>query len=279
MRKVAFLCDSAADISKQEADQLGIHVIRMPLIIEGKEYIEEESICDYQIIEALRNGTKVSTSQPSMGEFKRIWDELLNVYDEVIYFPISKELSGTYNNASLLANTYQGKVIVIESTFVCYPIIKMVEVAKKMITAGYSSLQIKYKLEQEGELFAILIPENLHTLKNGGRISPAAAALGGLLKIHPLLKVEKGAIDVEGKVRTIKKAYQYGVQRVIEEINPEEYDWMIIDADNRKVSNHLKSELESILQQPVEQRSFKAVIMSHAGPGTIGFGRIKKIKF
>lgn len=279
MRKVAFVCDSAADVSKQEAEQLGIHVVRMPLVIDGQEYIEEESIQDHQIIKALRDGKRIHTSQPSVGELKRLWDTLLDSYDEIIYLPISKELSGTYNNASLLANDYQGKVIVIESRFVCYPVIKMLEVAKEMVTAGYDSIQIKHTLEQEGELFAILIPENLHTLKNGGRISPAAAALGGLLKIHPLLKVEHGAIDVEGKVRTIKKAYQQGIQRVLEGINPDDYDWMIIDADNREMSNCLKKELESILHQSVEQRSFKSVIMSHTGPGTIGFGRIKKIKF
>ncbi|MDE6475386.1 MAG: DegV family protein, partial [Erysipelotrichaceae bacterium] len=272
MCKVAFLCDSAADISKQEAEQLGIHVVRMPLIINGKEYIEEESIGEGQWMKALKNGEKIHTSQPSVGELKRIWDELLKNYDEILYLPISKELSGTYNNAMLLAKEYEGKVIVIESRFVCYPIIKMLQVAKEMLKAGYHCLEIKKKLEEEGEMFAILIPENLQTLKNGGRISPAAAALGGLLKIHPLLKVEHGAIDVEGKVRTIKKAYQEGVQRVIQGIDPNDYDWMIIDADNREMSDSLKKELEAILHLPVEQRSFKAIIMSHTGPGTIGFG-------
>lgn len=278
MRKVAFLCDSAADISKQEAEQLGIHVVRMPLIINGKEYIEEETIDEDQWMTALKNGEKIHTSQPSVGELKRIWDDLLKSHDEILYLPISKELSGTYNNAMLLAKEYEGKVIVIESRFVCYPIIKMLQIAKEMVNAGYNCLEVKKKLE-EGEMFAILIPENLQTLKNGGRISPAAAALGGLLKIHPLLKVENGAIDVEGKVRTIKKAYQEGVQRVMKDIDPNEYDWMIIDADNREMSDSLKEELEAILHQPVEQRSFKAIIMSHTGPGTIGFGRIKKIKF
>jgi len=148
-----------------------------------------------------------------------------------------------------------------------------------MFEKGYTCAQAKEKIEQEGELFAILIPETLTALKNGGRISPAAAALAGLLKIQPLLKVEHGAIDLVDKVRTLKKAYKEGIEVVLKDIDPEEYDWMIIDAYNRTVSDELKAALEEACGRPVEQRIFKSVIMSHTGPGTIGFGRIKKIRY
>ena len=103
---------------------------------------------------------------------------------------------------------------------------------------GYTCVQAKEKIEQEGELFAILIPETLTALKNGGRISPAAAALAGLLKIQPLLKVEHGAIDLVDKVRTLKKAYKEGIEVVLKDIDPKEYDWMIIDAYNRKAVSY-----------------------------------------
>ena len=87
----------------------------------------------------------------------------------------------------LAKERYEGKVIVVDSTFVCYPVIYMLKAAQEMLAKGYTCTQIKEKIEKEGELYAILIPENLTTLKNGGRISPAAAALAGMLKIHPLL--------------------------------------------------------------------------------------------
>lgn len=134
-----------------------------------------------------------------------MWDDLLQTYDEVFYLPLSKALSGTCHVAIGLADAYEGRVIVVDSEYVCYPVVKMLQTARKMFEKGYTSLQVKEKLEKEGSLFAVLIPENLTTLKNGGRISPAAAALAGLLKIQPLLKVEHGAIDLVDKVRTLKK--------------------------------------------------------------------------
>ena len=155
----------------------------------------------------------------------------------------------------------------------------MLKTAKDMFSKGYTCAEVKEKIEKEGELFAILIPESLTALKNGGRISPAAAALAGLLKIHPLLKVDHGSIDLVDKVRTLKKAYKEGIDVVLKDVNPEDYEWMIIDADNRKVSDELKVMLEEATGQPVSQQIFKAVILSHAGPGTIGFGRIRKIRY
>lgn len=281
MKKVAFLCDSSADITKEEAKALDIHVIRMPIIIDGTSYVEEETIQDQEIIAALKREAKVTTTQPSLGEIMTMWETLLQDHDEVFYLPLSRELSGTCRNAINMAQQeqFKGKVTVVDSTFACYPVVKMLEIARDMYAKGYEGIQIKQKFEEEGELFAILIPENLTALKNGGRISPAAAALGGLLKIHPLLKVDHGAIDVQDKVRTLSKAYKAGIDVCLQGIDPQDYMWMIIDADNRKASDELKGQLEAACGQEVEQRVFKAVIMSHTGPGTIGFGRIKKIKY
>lgn len=281
MKKVAFLCDSSADISAQQAKALDIHVIRMPIIIDGISYTESETIQDQDLIQALKANKKITTTQPSLGEIITMWEELLKTHDEVFYLPLSKELSGTCRNAIQLASQepFCGKVIVVDSTFACFPIVKMLEIARDMYAKRYSGTEIKRKIEEEGELFAILIPENLNALKNGGRISPAAAALAGLLKIHPLLKVENGAIDVQDKVRTLSKAYKAGIEACVKDINTDDYLWMIIDADNRKASDELKGMLEEACHQSVEQCVFKAVLLAHTGPGTIGFGRIKKIKY
>lgn len=279
MKKIALMCDSSADITKQEAEQLKIHVLRMPIIINGKEYIEEETIQDEEIIKALHEEAKVTTTQPSLGELTSMWEALLEEYDEVFYLPLSKALSGTCRNAIQMAQNYEGKVTVVDSEYVCYPVIIQLGIAREMFENGYSCAEVKDKLENESDMFAILIPETLTALKNGGRLSPAAAALAGLLKIHPLLKVEHGAIDVQDKVRTISKAYKEGIKVVTKNIDPSDYIWLIIDADNREQSDILKLELEKATGQPVEQHQFKAVIMSHTGPGTIGFGRIKKMNY
>lgn len=279
-KKTALLCDSSADVTEEEAKELGIHVLRMPVIIEGEEYLEGISVFDSDILEALRAQKKITTTQPSAGEIMRKWEELLQDHDEVFYLPLSRALSGTCANAIRLAKErYEGRVTVVDSTFVCYPVIYMLKAAREMLEKGYTCAQIKEKIENEGELFAILIPENLNALKNGGRISPAAAALAGMLKIHPLLKVENGGIDVQDKVRTAAKAYRVGIDCVLKDVDPEDYDWMIIHADNPKVCDQLQSLLEEACGRPVDRRVFRAVIMAHAGEGTIGFGRIRKLKY
>lgn len=279
-KKVALLCDSSADISEAEAKELGIYVLRMPVIVDGKEYVEGIDIFDEDIFAALQAQKKITTTQPSMGEMVRKWDELLQDHDQILYLPLSKALSGTCASAMKLAKgMYEGKVIVIDSTFVCYPVVYMLEAAKGMLEKGYSCEEIKEKIEKEGELFAILIPENLTALKNGGRISPAAAALAGMLKIHPLLKVENGGIDVQDKVRTAQRAYKAGIEYVTQNIDPSEYDWMIIHAGNDSVCDALREDLEKATGRPVDKRVFRAVILSHAGKGTIGFGRIRRIHY
>lgn len=278
MKKIALMCDSSADISKTEAKELGIHVVRMPLVVDGQEYIEAETISDAQILEVLRAGKIVKTSQPLLGTITAMWEELLETYDEVFYLPLSKHLSGTCANAIAMSAQYDGKVTVVDSELVCYPVITVMKMVKELLAQGMSCAEVKHKIETEGELYAVLIPENLTALKNGGRISPAAAAVAGLLKICPLLSVDHGKIDLISKVRTLKKAYKEGLNCVTKDVNPEDYIWMVIDADNRKVSDELKVMLEEAVGQPVEQREFHSVILSHTGAGTIGFGRIRKLK-
>lgn len=279
MKKIALMCDSSADITKEQEKELGLHVARMPISINGKEFIEEETIFDRDIITALNNGDQVKTAQPIIGDITKMWDQLLETYDEVFYLPLSKHLSGTCNVAIRLSQAYDGRVTVVDSEFVCYPVVLLLQAAKEMFEKGYTTAEVKHKIETETELFAVLIPENLTTLKNGGRISPAAAALAGLLKIQPLLKVENGAIDLVDKVRTLKKAYKEGISYVTKDVDAQDYIWMIIDADNRKASDELKELLEATTGQPVSQHIFKSIIMSHTGPGTIGFGRLRKLKY
>ena len=278
MKRIALMCDSSADISVEEARELEIHVVRMSLLIDDQSYVEAQDISQEEILNILRAGKTIKTTQPAIGIVTMAWDELLKTYDEVFYLPISKGLSGTCENAIAASQEYDGKVTVVDSTIACYPVILMLKRARELFAEGYSCAQVKELFEAQGELYAILIPENLTTLKNGGRISPAAAALAGLLKIHPLLTIEDGKIDVYDKVRTLSKAYKEGIAAVMKDVNVDDYDWMIIDADNRKASDELKVQMEEALGVTVMQATFKAVILSHVGPGTVAFGRIRKIK-
>ena len=283
MKKIAFMCDSAADITVAEAEKLNIHVLRMPISIDSQTYTEGVDISIEDIIDALNTGKKVKTSQPVLGDIVTMWDSLLEEYDEVFYVPMAKSLSGTCANAINLSQQapYENRVFVLNSTYIAYPVVNLLVWARQQVEAGHSLLEIKHKIETEGGMQAVLIPENLETLKNGGRITPAAAAMAGLLKIQPLLWLDENGIDQLGKVRTLKKAYNKGLEAILEGVeNVDDYYWMIIDANNRSISDEFLPMLkEATHQDYIEQRVFNAIILSHTGPGTLAFGRIKKLKF
>ena len=105
MKKVAFLCDSSADISAEQAKALDIHVIRMPIIIDGVSYTESETIQDQELIQALKDNKKITTTQPSLGEIMTMWENLLKTHDEVFYLPLSREFSGTCRNANQMSRS------------------------------------------------------------------------------------------------------------------------------------------------------------------------------
>ena len=283
MKKIAFMCDSAADITVEEARQFNIHVLRMPITIDNQTYTEGIDISIEEICDAIHQKKPVKTSQPVLGEMLSMWDTLLEDYDEIFYVPMMKALSGTCMNAISLSQEepYKGKVFVLNSNYIAYPVVNLLLWARKQSEAGHTLAEIKDKIEKEGGMYAVLIPENLETLKQGGRITPAAAAMASLLKIQPLLWLDENGIDQLAKVRTLKKAYHRGIEALVDGVeNLDDYYWMIIDANNRSMSNEFLPLLqEACHQDDIEQRSFNAIILSHTGPGTLAFGRIKKLKF
>ncbi|MEG0176955.1 DegV family protein [Anaerorhabdus sp.] len=279
MKKIAVLVDSSADITNEEAKTLGLEVIRMPLTINGEDVMETDGISDKDFIQKMKDGATVKTSQPLLGNLVFKWKELLETYDGVLFLPISSRLSGTYNSAVLASKEFDGKVVVVDAKMACCPVQAIAIDAKNMAEKGYSLEEIKNKIENETYMFACIIPETLTYLKNGGRISPAAAALGNLLKIIPILKVEDGYIDVSDKVRTTKKAYMAGIEKTVNVDNPEDYYWFVVHSDCEELAKEYKAVVEEKTHQEVQIKPIRAIIMAHTGPGTLGVCRVKKIKY
>ena len=280
-KEFAYLCDSGADIGVDEARNLQIEVIRMPITIDHKTYMEGTEISNRSIIKNLNEGKMVMTSQPILGDVVKKWDELLEQYENIFYIPLGKAYSNTSQTAQSLAQEepYKGHVYVVDSTFISYPIVTYLLWAREQIEKGYAPQLVKEKIEKEGNMEACVIPKDLEIIKRGGRISPTVAAMAGLLKIIPLLWLDNEGIKPLSKVRTLNKAYKKGIESVTEGANSTEYTWMIIDADNRQMSDELLPLLkEKVDNEEVQQHIFNAIILSHAGPGTIGFGKIKKLK-
>ena len=276
-KKIVILTDSGSDLTDERAQELGVSVLRMPLVIDGKEYIENDTISDARVIEYLEKGATVKTSQPLMGQLVERVDSLLKEYDTVLFIPISSGLSGTYATACGLAKQYDGRLVVVDAKTVCGIAQLAIEASLKMIENGVDVLEIKRRLEEETEYSAILLPKNLNALKNGGRVSPAVAAMGNLLKIVPLLKVENGCIDVYDKVRTLKKAYATTIDYVASIENKDDYTFMLIYVEDvKELALQQAKALEEATGQPVRIEKFRSIIFSHTGPGTIGMGYIKK---
>lgn len=280
MSKIKVITDSSADITDIQAKELGIDVVRMPISLDDDEYIEAIDIDTLTFIRRMREGAVAKTSQASLGQVAAAWDKALEEYDEVIYVPISSGLSGAYASAKMLAETdYANKVTVIDVKSACYPLQETCRQIVQCIQDGKSSQEIKALFEEKSVMWAALIPEDMVYLKRGGRISSAAAALASLLKIYPILKVENGKIDVLDKVRTARKAHRTAIDACFENVEHlEDYRWLIVEADAMETALQMKKDAEEKYPVTFDIVPMHPIIMAHTGPGTIGIGRVTKVR-
>jgi DegV family protein with EDD domain len=264
--------------SISEERQLDIKVVRLPLIMNQKTVIEEIGISREDFIQAMKSGDSVKTAQPIVGDLLSMWDENLKEAEKILYIPLSCGLSGSYQSAKVLSESYAGRVVVVDAKLVCYPLQYVCVQAKRLLEEGRSVEEVKDMIESQAMMFAALIPSSLEYLKRGGRMSSAAAALGSLLKITPILKVENGSIDVLDKVRTHKKAIDTALTVVSAIAHPQAYHWYVVEADAMDLANEVALRLETLINQPVVVRPIHPIIMAHTGPGTIGIGYTRILK-
>lgn len=275
---IAIITDSSAGISAQTAIEEGIYVARMPLIVNGKEYMEEVNITRQEVLDAMLQGSLIQTSQPPVGKLMELFDELLKTYDQCLFIPISSKLSGSYQTALSIAQDYEGKVVVVDSLHVEAPLYLLTLEAKRMAESGMDAASIKTLIEEAQYMNASLIPEDIIYLKRGGRISAAAAAVANLLKIVPVLNVSNGEIDLADKVRTRKKAIKTGIELIYKDIDFNDYDVMVLNGDcDEKLLSITVKEVENITQTKVILRDISPTVLAHTGPGTIAFAVRKKI--
>lgn len=215
MGKIAVLTDSNSGITQEQAKELGVYVIPMPFFIDGQQYFEGINLTQEEFYEKLKNDADISTSQPSVGELQDEWDKLLKEYDEIVFIPMSSGLSGTCQTAAMLSDDYDGKVQVVNNQRISVTMRQSVLDAKLLVSKGYSAAQIKEVLEREKMQSSIYITlETLKYLKKGGRITPAAAAIGTVLNLKPVLQIQGEKLDAFAKVRGMKQAQEKMMQAV-----------------------------------------------------------------
>ena len=212
MSKVAVMTDSNSGITQNEAKDMGITVLPMPFIIDGETYYEDISLTQEEFYEKLAQNADVSTSQPSVEDVLKYWDKALEEADEVVYIPMSSGLSGSCSTAQMLSQDYDGRVQVVDNQRISVTQRQSAMDAMKLAGRGMNAVQIRELLEQEKMQSSIYIMlDTLSYLKKGGRITPAAAALGTALRLKPVLQIQGEKLDAFTIARTKKQ----GVAKMI----------------------------------------------------------------
>ncbi|WP_026669823.1 DegV family protein [Butyrivibrio sp. AE3006] len=287
MSKVAIITDTNSGIMPADGEALGIIVIPTPFMIDGVEYLEGVNLTQEWFFQKLADGADVSTSQPSPGNLLELWDKVLKEYDEIVYIPLSSGLSSSCQTATMLASDdYEGKVFVVNNQRISVTMRQSVLDAIMLRDAGMSGKEIKDKLEEvkfESSIYIML--DTLYYLKKGGRITPAAAALGTLLKLKPVLQIQGEKLDAFAKARTVNQGKNIMINAMMSDI---ENRFGGLDAKDVHLAgaytydldkaNEFKSEVEAAFPgYEMHLDPLSLVVSCHIGPGALAIACSRKI--
>ena len=280
MGNVAIVTDSNSGISQAEGKELGIYVIPMPFLVDGKLYFEDVDMNKEQFYHFLENDADLSTSQPSPGDVMDLWDKLLKEYDEIVHIPMSSGLSASCSTAMGLARDYDGKVQVVDNQRISVTMQQSVMDAKHLVAAGKSAAQIKEILEKEAlESSIYLMVDTLKYLKKGGRITPSAALLGSALNLKPILQIQGDKLDAYKKVRGVKAAKKNMLEAMKKDVEDRFSDYVtkgqlklhVAYTTDEETARQWKEEVQSVFPDIAISRmdplSFS--VTCHTGPGVL----------
>lgn len=287
MSRIAVITDSNSGINFEDAKELGIKVLPMPFLIDGKTYFEEISLSQEEFFEKLENDVDISTSQPSPESVMKIWDEALEEADEVVYIPMSSGLSSSCHTALMLADDYDGKVQVVDNQRISVTQRQSVLDAMEFAKRGLTAVQIKEKLEKvkfESSIYIML--DTLKYLKKGGRITPAAAAFGSALRLKPVLTIQGEKLDAYAIAKTKKQGVKKMLAAIEDDINKrfggtdhmENIHMEIAHTKNPEAAEDLKQQIiEKFGVTEVDLYPLSLSIACHIGPGSIAVACSKVI--
>ena len=283
MRKVAVITDSNSGITQKQAKELGIRVMPMPFMIDGETYFEDITLTQEEFYKKLMGNVQISTSQPSLGDVIKLWEELLGDYDEIVHIPMSSGLSTACQSALSICGEYGGRVQAADNQRISVTQRQSVLDAMELARAGLSALQIKEYLEKVKFDSSIYIMINdLKYLKKGGRITPAAAAFGAVLNIKPVLQIQGERLDAFGKARGIKHARRMMIEAMRADFGNrfagDRMQLMAAYTYNKEAALSFKSEIEEAFPGfEVYMDPLSLSVSCHIGPGALAIACSKKI--
>lgn len=282
--KIAIMTDSNSGITQKEAKELGIYCIPMPFTIDGKEFEEDINLTQEHFYEKLMGGAEVFTSQPTIGIIAKKWDEILKTHDAIIHIPMSSGLSGSCQTAMMMADEdqYKGKVFVVDSQRISATQKADVLDAIAMADKEYSAKEIyDYLMNNKLNATIYITVDTLEYLKKGGRLSPAAATLAGLLKIKPILTIQGEKLDKYGTSRTMKKARKMMIDQVKQDISDrgwgDDYEVACVYSyDKEAALDYLEQVKEAFPDKEVIFDRLSLSVACHIGPGSLAVAAYKK---
>ncbi len=220
MSRVIVMTDSNSGITPEEAEKIGVVVLPMPFYIGDNIYYEYIDFTQNEFYQRLQEDIEIKTSMPLVGNLIEKWDELLEEYDEIVYIPMSSGLSSSCETAIMLSQDYEGRVQVVDNQRISVTLKSSVYRAREMALEGKCATEIKDVLEKHKlEASIYIMVDTLHYLKKGGRITPAAASLGTLLKLKPVLQIQGEKLDAFAKARTVKQAKSIMIESIKNDIS------------------------------------------------------------
>lgn len=284
MKPIGIITDSHSSISQAEAKKLGIRVLPMPFYIDGECFYEGINLTREEFFAKLESGSTITTSQPAPADVYDIWDKALEEYEKVLYMPLTSGLSGSCYTAMAMAQEekYEGRIIVVDHGQIATPLHQMVLDTLVLIEKGYSAEKIKEILEAAKERMMIYIGvQTLEYLKRGGRVTPTAAALGAVLNIKPVLKLETGKLDAFKKCRGFHKARKTMIESMKNEIETRFAD-ALADGQVHLLAASSASEEETAEWVKEIEEAFPGMkvfcdplslgVSCHTGAGALGIG-------
>ena len=287
MSKIAIITDSNSGINFEAGKEIGVKVLPMPFLIDGKTYYEEINLSQTEFFEKLESDVDISTSQPSPESVMKIWGEALEEADEVVYIPMSSGLSSSCHTAIMLADDYEGKVQVVDNQRISVTQRQSVLDALELAKRGLTAAQIKEELERmkfESSIYIML--DTLKYLKKGGRITPAAAALGSALRLKPVLTIQGEKLDAFAIAKTKKQGVKKMLSAIEDDINSrfggvdhmENIHMEIAHTKNPEAAEELRQQIiEKFGVKQVDLYPLSLSIACHIGPGSLAVACSKVI--
>ena len=286
-KRIAIVTDSNSGITQQQGKEMGITVLPMPFYINEQLFLDDITLTQEEFYKRLEEGADISTSTPSPAVVTEVWQTLLQSYEEVVHIPMSSGLSNSCQTAMVMAKEFKGRVHVVDNQRISVTQRQSVLDAVTLAEAGKNGAQIKEILEKEAHESSIYITlETLKYLKKGGRITPAAAALGTVLNLKPVLQIQGQRLDAFSKARGKKQAKKIMIKAMEKDLKTRfkeytEKDLMCLEAayaGNEEEAQAWKKELEKNFGVEVFMAPLSLSVACHIGQGALAVATAKKVE-